>query len=53
MWLYVYPALFGKKKEVDPNEVPVEPTSWAVYLTKLLIGAVALAVFILVMIYLR
>jgi hypothetical protein len=54
VWFYLWPAIFGSKtKEVDPEAAPVEPTSWAVFVGKILVGGICLAVFMLVMIYVK
>ncbi len=54
VWFYLWPAIFGSKtKEADPDAPPVEPTSWAVFFGKMIVGGLILAVFMLVMIYVK
>jgi hypothetical protein len=50
----LWPAIFGSKtKEADPDAPPVEPTSWTVFFGKMIVGGLILAVFMLVMIYVK
>ena len=54
IWFYVWPAIFGSKnKAEDPDTPPVEPASWATFLTKLFIGGLVLIILVLVMIYVK